>query len=164
MMDKEKIAGWRVLVIDDEPDSVEVASRVLTFHGAKVYTAPNGAEGLALARQIKPTFILSDISMPVMDGWEMIYHLQEDPQIKSIPVVALTAHAMNGDRERALAAGFHHYLTKPLSPLTLANDLLKLFAEHPLPLIPDSNVEGAKKLISQLMAEVSLGKDGDGDA
>lgn len=126
---KQIIAGWTVLVIDDEPDSLEVAQRVLTFQGAKVHTASNGAEGLEIARSVRPSFILSDISMPVMDGWEFIHNVLADPETSSIPVIALTAHAMPGDKERILKAGFYSYLTKPLSPLSFLQDLLSLFSE-----------------------------------
>lgn len=128
MISRENISSWLVLVVDDEADSIEVATRVLKFHGAKVCTADNGRAGLDAVQQIKPTFILTDLSMPVMDGWEMLHHLQNNPQTADIPVVALTAHAMVGDRERAVGAGFHYYLTKPLSPLTLLDDLLRLFS------------------------------------
>lgn len=130
MITRDSVSTWKVLIVDDEPDSLEVAARVLKFHGATVYLAANGLEGLAKARQIGPTFILSDISMPQMDGWEMRYELENDPRTMAIPVVALTAHGMPGDRERAIAAGFQYYLTKPLSPITLLDDLLKLFADH----------------------------------
>jgi CheY-like chemotaxis protein len=126
---KKVVAGWVVLVIDDEMDSLEVAQRVLRFHGATVHTASNGSDGLELARTVQPTFILSDLSMPVMDGWELLSHLQEDPATAHIPVVALTAHAMQGDRERVLNVGFYNYLTKPLSPLNFLQDLLAMFSE-----------------------------------
>lgn len=129
MISKDGISTWQVLVVDDEPDSLEVVSRVLAFHGAKVYSASNGIEGLAIAQDVGPTFILLDLSMPEMDGWEMLHHLKSDPRTANIPVIALTAHAMAGDRERTLSAGFHHYLAKPLSPFTFLDDLLALFAE-----------------------------------
>lgn len=132
MGDKEQISTWRILVVDDEPDSLEVVTRVLSFYGATVYTAANGVEALSIVDKVLPTFILMDLSMPKMDGWETLYHLQKDRRTADIPVIALTAHAMQGDRERVLHAGFHSYLTKPLSPATFAGDLLKLFSESPL--------------------------------
>ncbi len=127
IISRDTIASWHVLVVDDEPDSLEIIRRVLHHHGATVYTAINGKQGLEMVQQVRPTFILSDLSMPGMDGWEMLHHLQENPQTADIPVVALTAHAMQGDRERALAVGFHNYLTKPVSPRTLVDDLVRLF-------------------------------------
>lgn len=139
-MDRERVKHWRVLVVDDEPDSVEVVTRVLKFYGATVFTASNGKEGIQAVREIKPSFILSDLSMPVMDGWEFLFHLKEDPLTASVPVIALTAHGMQGDRERALAAGFHYYLTKPLSPMTFLDDLMRLFSEAPNPASTPINV------------------------
>jgi CheY-like chemotaxis protein len=140
-MDREQVKHWQVLVVDDEPDSVEVVTRVLRFYGVTVYTANNGKEALQSVRQFKPTFILSDLSMPVMDGWEFLFNLKEDAATAAIPVIALTAHGMQGDRDRALAAGFHYYLTKPLSPLTFIDDLMRLFAEAPNPVGMPIDVE-----------------------
>ena len=124
--------GWDVLVVDDEPDSLEVAARILRFHGATVYTATNGNEGLAVTRSKRPKLIISDISMPVLDGWGFIYELKNDRATMDIPAIALTAHAMVGDRERAISAGFHNYLTKPLTAKTFMRDLLNLLIEIPV--------------------------------
>lgn len=123
--------GWDVVVIDDEPDSLEVARFILDFYGANVYTAINGRDGLNLIGQIKPRFVISDLSMPEMDGWEFITTLKSTPQIQDIPVIALTAHAMRGDRERAVASGFHNYLTKPLTATTFMDNLLVLLMDIP---------------------------------
>ena len=130
---RDILFGWDVLVVDDEADSLEVASRILRFYGANLYTATNGLEGLDLIQNkaIRPKFILSDLSMPQMDGWGMLYELKKDRTTLDIPVFALTAHAMVGDRERAITAGFHNYLTKPLTPATFMSDLLKLLEGVP---------------------------------
>lgn len=125
------LIGWDVVVIDDEPDSLEVAEIILDAYGANVRTATNGAEGLQLVRQARPKFVISDISMPVMDGWGFIHALKNDRTLMDIPAIALTAHAMVGDRERAIAAGFHNYLTKPLTAETFIYDLLKLLMDIP---------------------------------
>ena len=69
--------------------------------------------------------------MPVMDGWGLIYEMQNDPVLRELPIVALTAHAMIGDRERAVAAGFHNYITKPLTVETFMEDLVKLLVVLP---------------------------------
>jgi CheY-like chemotaxis protein len=122
---------WDVVVIDDEPDSLEVASRILRFYGANVHTATNGKEGLELIRRVRPRFVISDLSMPVMDGWEMLFEIQQERFVAEIPVIALTAHAMVGDRTRAIEAGFHNYLTKPLTPATFMSDLLRLLLDVP---------------------------------
>jgi len=125
------LAGWDVVVIDDEPDSLEVAEVILNAYGATVHTGTNGAEGLELVRRIRPRFVISDISMPVMDGWGVIHTLKNDRTLMDIPAIALTAHAMVGDRERAITAGFHNYLTKPLTANTFIYDLLKLLMDIP---------------------------------
>ncbi len=128
---RDLLKGWNILVVEDEPDSLEVAERILRFYGATVHTAANGREGLEIARKIHPKFIISDLSMPVMDGWEMLFELKQDRSTMDIPVIALTAHAMKGDRDRAIIAGFHNYLTKPLTPANFMRDLLILLDNIP---------------------------------
>ncbi len=125
------LMGHTVLVVEDEPDSLEVAVLLLELVGVNVVTATNGQEGLEQARKHRPLFIISDLSMPVMNGWEMIHQLKNDRTLMDIPAVALTAHAMVADRNRALAAGFHNYLTKPLRPTTFVNELLNLIIDTP---------------------------------
>jgi CheY-like chemotaxis protein len=125
------LKGWTVVVCDDEPDSLEVASLILDFYGAKVITCGNGKEALDAAHQHHPRFIISDLSMPVLDGWGLIHSLKMERSTAEIPVIALTAHAMSGDRERAIAAGFHNYLTKPLTADTFMRDLLLLLSDIP---------------------------------
>lgn len=122
---------WVVLVVDDDPGSLEIAEMVLAYYGAMVLTAVNGREGLALMRKYRPRMIITDLSMPVMDGWELIKALKHDRALSDIPVVALTAHAMAGDRERALAAGCHNYLTKPLTPSSFIRDLMRVLVDIP---------------------------------
>src|SRR5204863_8556136 len=115
-----------VLVIDDDPDALEIVDALLTLYGAKVVTANNGRLGLEAVRMHRPRFVIADLSMPEMTGWDMVGVLKNDRTTLDIPVVALTAHAMAGDRNRALAAGFHNYLTKPLHPETFVGELLAL--------------------------------------
>ena len=125
------LSGWDVVVIDDEPDSLEVTRYILDFYGANVLTATNGQEGIALVQETKPHFVISDLSMPEMDGWEFVSALKSTVQMQDTPVIALTAHAMRGDRERAIAAGFHNYLTKPLTANTFMDELLTLLLDIP---------------------------------
>src|SRR5262245_11432663 len=115
---KKILKGWDVVVVDDDPMSLTVASTILSHYGALVHKAINGHEGLNVIRLVQPKFVISDLSMPVMDGWQMIAELNKDRTMTHIPVIALTAHAMLGDRQKAIAAGFHNYLTKPLTPAT----------------------------------------------
>lgn len=106
-------SNWVVLIVDDEPDNVGVAEKVLRFAGAVTYTAQDGHEGLRVLENIMPTFVLLDLSMPIMDGWTMLARIRENPDLRDLVVIALTAHAMHGDRDRALAAGFDAYISKP---------------------------------------------------
>jgi len=125
------LEGWDIVVIDDEEDSLEVAEIILLEYGANVFTAENGQDGLKIIHDVKPRFVISDLSMPVMDGWDLIDKLKKDRAVADIPVIALTAHAMVGDRERAVKAGFHNYLTKPLTVKTFMKDLVKLLVDIP---------------------------------
>lgn len=131
-MPRNLLQGWNVLIVDDEPDSLMVAQMLLEYYGAEVKTAENGQKALDVMASWKPRFVLSDISMPVMDGWQLIYRMQNDDQLKSIPMIALTAHAMVGDRERAIRAGYHNYITKPITPSTFMRELVNLLVEIPV--------------------------------
>ena len=110
------LPGERILlVVDDEPDNVELIRRIVEHSDLPVtfVTAANGADALTRVRQVKPDLILLDLKMPVLDGWETVRRLKTDPRTWTIPVIAVTAQAMAGDRERALDAGCDDYLPKP---------------------------------------------------
>lgn len=128
---KDLLIGWEIVVIDDEEDSLEVAEIILLEYGANVHTATDGLEGLQLVQAVCPKFVISDLSMPTMDGWGFISALKSDRSLTQIPVIALTAHAMVGDRDRAIGAGFHNYLTKPLTVDTFISDLVRLLVDMP---------------------------------
>lgn len=115
---------WTVLIVEDEPDNLGVPEGILKYYGARVHTARDGRSGLSMLSSIAPTLILLDLSMPNVDGWEMLRGIRANPKTSQIPVIALTAHAMQGDRERALAAGFDGYITKPIMLDTFL-DLIK---------------------------------------
>ena len=117
------VKQWLVLLVDDEPDNRTIAETVLSFSGAKVHTATHGVDGLKLLETIVPSFVLLDLSMPVMDGWEMLKQLRANSKTHHIPVIALTAHAMAGDREKALEAGFNGYIAKPFRIGTFMSEL-----------------------------------------
>ena len=105
-----------LLVVDDEPANLQLI-RLLVEElelPVRVATAGNGLDALALARALGPSLVLMDLKMPGIDGWEATRRLKADPATASIPVIAVTAQAMVGDRERALAAGCDGYVTKPL--------------------------------------------------
>jgi len=123
---KNVLEGWVVLVVDDHDASREVISDILTFYGASVILAVDGEDGFKKAVETQPKFIISDIAMPNIDGWELIKMLKLEPRTSNIPAIALTAHAMIGDREKAIRSGYHNYLSKPLDPLTFLSQIVVL--------------------------------------
>jgi two-component system cell cycle response regulator DivK len=104
----------KILYVEDNEDNVFMLRGRLKRHGFEIAVAPDGEQGLALAQSERPDLILMDLSLPVIDGWEATRQLKAAPQTRSIPVIALSAHAMAGDREQALAAGCDDYDTKPV--------------------------------------------------
>jgi CheY-like chemotaxis protein len=126
------IKEWTVLIVDDEPDNVGVAYKVLSFYGATVHVASNGREGLNMLRTVQhPTFILLDLSMPEMDGWEMHAQLKADVKLATIPVIALTAHVMEGDEARVMEAGFDGYIAKPFRIVGFLDAVQKILHRVP---------------------------------
>lgn len=103
-----------ILIVEDNELSRDMLSRRLRRRGYEVLTAIDAEVGLDIAVRDKPNLILMDMSLPRIDGWEATRRLKADPQTQAIPVIALTAHAMNGDRESALEAGCDDYDTKPV--------------------------------------------------
>jgi len=104
----------RILLVEDNEMNRDMLSRRLTKRGHEVLIAVDGQQGVDMAVSEKPEIILLDMSLPVMDGWEAARRLKGDPATAGIPVIALTAHAMAGDRERCLAVGADDYDTKPI--------------------------------------------------
>ena len=104
----------RLLVVEDSEESRDGLSRHLRRKGFEVLVAVDGRQGLEAARADGPDLILMDMSLPVLDGWEATRQLKADPRTRHIPVIALTAHAMAGDREKALQAGCDEYEIKPV--------------------------------------------------
>ena len=123
MIDWHDVATWQVMIVDDEPDNLEVVAETLEYRGAQVKTAQNGKEALEMLEEFGANLILTDLSMPVMNGWEMRSRVKNNPKIARIPIMALSAHAIAGDQERALEAGFDGYLTKPVNIHTLLDDI-----------------------------------------
>lgn len=125
------LQGWRVMVVDDEPDSLEIAKRLLQMAGADVITAGGGQEALNIVRSARPQLIISDLSMPEVDGWTLLERLKQERDTLEIPVIALTAHTMPGDRERAIVAGFHNHISKPLDPRRFISQLMHIVVDIP---------------------------------
>ncbi len=114
------MTGAKILIIEDNPLNMELASDLLEAAGYDVVGAISGEEGLRLARIERPALILMDLALPGMDGLMATELLKADPRTSGIPVVALTAQAMKGDRDLALAAGCTDYITKPINTRTFA--------------------------------------------
>jgi CheY-like chemotaxis protein len=104
----------KILLVEDNEMNRDMLTRRLQRRGYEVVVAIDGAQGLAMARSETPAIVLMDISLPVLDGWEATRRLKMAPETKSIPVIALTAHAMTGDRERCIEAGCDDFDTKPV--------------------------------------------------
>jgi two-component system cell cycle response regulator DivK len=115
----------KILLVEDNEMNRDMLSRRLERRGYQVIMAEDGAGGVAKAKSDSPDLILMDMSLPVMDGWEATRQLKAAVETKTIPVIALTAHAMAGDEERAIAAGCNDYETKPVD---LPRLLLKMEA------------------------------------
>jgi two-component system, cell cycle response regulator DivK len=104
----------RILVVEDNMDTYELVHFILERNGYETFLAANGREGVNAARKQKPDLIIMDMSMPEMDGWTATDLLKKDAQTASIPLIALTAHALPGDRQRAMDVGCDEYITKPM--------------------------------------------------
>ena len=104
----------KVLYVEDNDDNIYVLKNRLTRAGFSVLVATDGEQGVAAARAEMPDLIIMDLTLPVLDGWAATRQLKAAPETKHIPVIALTAHAMSGDREKALEAGCDDFDTKPV--------------------------------------------------
>jgi CheY-like chemotaxis protein len=108
-----------VLVVDDFAAGRELCAEYLLFRGYEVATAADGAEALERAFALRPDAILMDLSLPAIDGWEATRRLRSDPRTRALKIIALTAHALETERDRALAAGCDEVVTKPIVPKEL---------------------------------------------
>ena len=108
------MAGERILIVDDNVQNLKLARVILANEGYDVLTAADAEDALALLRTARPKLILMDIQLPGMDGLQLTRQLKADPSTRSIAVIALTAYAMKGDEEKALAAGCDGYVSKPI--------------------------------------------------
>jgi two-component system cell cycle response regulator DivK len=109
----------RILVVEDQEDLRGILRDLLAGSGYEMLEAPDGQAGVDKAKAEKPDLILMDIQMPVMDGYDATRQIKADPELKSIPIVAVSSFAMKGDEEKARASGCDHYVTKPYSPIQL---------------------------------------------
>ena len=132
----------RILLVEDNELNRDMLTRRLERRGFEVLSAGDGAQGVALARSAAPDLVLMDMSLPVLDGWEATRRLKADPATGRIPVIALTAHAMAGDREQAMAAGCDDFDTKPVELPRLLGKISALLAVAPAA-APAPGFEGA---------------------
>jgi CheY-like chemotaxis protein len=116
----------KILVADDKASSRELVRTVLEHCGFEVIEAADGAEAVRMAQDSEPQLILLDLQMPALDGFGVVETLRKEARFALTPIVALTASAMQGDREKALAAGFSGYITKPIRLTSLRNEVERL--------------------------------------
>jgi two-component system, cell cycle response regulator DivK len=119
----------RILVVEDQEDLRGVLRDLLSGSGYEMLEAPDGQVGVDKAKAEKPDLILMDIQMPVMDGYEATRQIKTDPDLTSIPIVAVSSFAMKGDEEKARGAECDHYITKPYSPMQLLKTIRGLLGE-----------------------------------
>lgn len=120
-----------ILYIEDNPENRLLVRRVLEAEGYAVLEARDGPAGLQAARQFQPDLILLDMNLPEIDGYELVSRLRSTPGLADVPVVALTANVMKGDRERTLAAGCNGYIQKPIDVDLLAEQIAAFLRQRP---------------------------------
>jgi two-component system cell cycle response regulator DivK len=120
----------RILVVEDNEMNRDMLSRRLARKKYEVLVAVDGGEGVVIARSVAPDLILMDMSLPVVDGWEATRQLKASSETKAIPIIALTAHAMSGDWEKAMEAGCDDYDTKPVELPRLLGKIEALLGER----------------------------------
>lgn len=119
-----------VLIAEDNPINRELLRELLEVRGYAVTEACNGQEAVAMVEQGSPDIVLLDIGMPVLDGFGVVRKLRENPRFTSLPVVAVTAYAMQGDREKIMDSGFDGYLSKPVDSKSLIQELERLIVSE----------------------------------
>jgi CheY-like chemotaxis protein len=130
LFNAENLSGVRVLAVDDDKDSLEVVKRILGNRHAQVETAESAEQAMGLFTSFRPHVVLSDIGMPIQDGYEFIRRMRQLPGGASVPAAALTALARSEDRMRALQAGFQTHVAKPIAPSELVAVVRSLAALH----------------------------------
>ena len=103
-----------ILLVEDDAMNRDMIARYLGMHGYRVITAGDGANAVLLARKARPNLILMDMGLPILNGWQATHRLKTAPETRSIPIIALTAFAMKGDKESLLTEGFDGYVAKPV--------------------------------------------------
>lgn len=120
----------KILIVEDNEENRDALSRRLERRGYAIVTAPDGNAGLAMANSERPDLILMDMNMPELDGWEATRQIKANDDLRDVPVLALTAYALAGDKERAFAAGCVDYHTKPIDFPKLLGQIEGLLQNH----------------------------------
>jgi CheY-like chemotaxis protein len=116
----------KVLIAEDNPVNRELLRELLEVRGYEVEEACDGEEALEMIERTQPNILLLDLNMPNLDGFGVVRRVRDNPRLSDLPVLAVTAYAMRGDREKVLNAGFDGYLSKPISAVSLAEELERL--------------------------------------
>jgi two-component system cell cycle response regulator DivK len=120
----------KILIAEDNATNRELFRELLEARGYTVVEACDGTEALQMMEQVLPDILLLDIGMPVLDGFAVVRAIRESPRLAALPVLAVTAYAMQGDRERVLNSGFDGYLSKPINATSLAEELERLLSKR----------------------------------
>jgi two-component system cell cycle response regulator len=133
----------KILIAEDNAVNRELLRELLEMHGHTVMEAINGEEALRIAEESNPDILLLDMGMPVLDGYGTIRKIRENPRFAGLPVLAVTAYAMQGDKERILSCGFDGYLSKPINPTLLFQELERLLLRAERGTGPEDRAEAA---------------------
>jgi two-component system, cell cycle response regulator DivK len=117
------MAMKRALVIEDNQDNLRLISYALNRDGYEVISAETGEAGVELACKEKPSFVIVDINLPGIDGFEVMQRIRQSETCGTVPIIAITSHAMIGDREKIIASGCNSYFEKPIDPLTIMDKI-----------------------------------------
>ena len=121
----------RILIAEDSPDIRALVELLLEAEGHQISSVTDGRAAVEATRRTRPDLVLMDLSLPLLSGWEAARQIRADPATAEIPILAVTAHAMHGDRERALAAGCNGFIAKPINEETFASDVSGFLNERP---------------------------------
>ena len=125
------MTNYRVLLVEDNEDNFELVRFLLERAGFVVLAGHDGQEALDMARKELPDLILMDLSLPGIDGWTAARELKDDPKTSHIPLMALTAHTLPGDRKRAMESGFDGYISKPIDVVNFGDSITKILQVKP---------------------------------
>jgi CheY-like chemotaxis protein len=126
----QDLTGWNILLVDDDPGGLDVLQELLSYFGATAKTAWNGQKALELIKEEQFNLIITDLSMPIMDGLQLTKAIKSNPETAQIPVIVLTAHTLDQQSDNAKEAGCDALMTKPINPLTLVSELKALLPNH----------------------------------